>query len=319
MEALKFYLNTDLGLVSKSILDREVIGFVKFANLYIGKFVHDRMRHNVFHNMVSHFEKFEEVLNVKLNCDNIGKEMLDRFTGYLRHEKRLADSTAGTIIRCAKLILRKCSEYGYAYNPSYTESRFHEGEIFAVALEKREIACLYYARNCGFTKRQEEVKDLFVLQCQTGLRFSDLMRLSKEHIIGNTIHIVSKKTRVKVCIPMNKYVREIFGKYNLLLPSAPTIQSYNKIVKEICRKAGLTDVVTYEIDRGGELVPESKRLYELVSSHTARRSYITNMLRDRMSPTAIMKSTGHKKLDTLSRYDRMSQEETVLVLSTASI
>ena len=321
MEALKFYLSPEYGdgLASKTLAGRERIDFVRFAKLYMEKYVMDRMRRNVIRNAVEHFTGYQEKMGVRLYSHEMSKELLECFADYLVKETTLANSTIGAILRIVKFLLRKCNEYGYAYNPSYMDAKFREGEVFAIALEKREIARLYYAENCGLTKRQKEIRDLFVLECQTGFRYSDLRRLKKEHIINNTIQITMKKTRRKACVPLDKYVREIFEKYGFALPKAPTIQSFNKMIKEICRKAGLTRVVAYETDKGGELVTVSERLYKLVSTHTGRRSFVTNMLRDGVQETAVMKCTGHQSMSSFARYNKISPEENAIALSARTI
>ena len=112
-----------------------------------------------------------------------------------------------------KSMIKKAGTYGYAIDPTYDEYVDIEDEdIFSVYLSLNEITRIYYF--LGLTKKQEKIRDLFVVGCLTALRFSDYSTLTTQNFNNDFIIKITKKTNKKVIIPIHDYVREIYKKYN---------------------------------------------------------------------------------------------------------
>ena len=277
--------------------------FIQFAVLFIN--LKKQGRHfAAFNNVLEHFLQFQEHIGRSLSTKEVGKEEIDGFVDYLHIEKGLKISTIQAVIIKLKYLLGKAYLNGWAVDDSYTDAKVRENDTTQIYLKEKEVARLYYYE--GLTKKQEEIRDLFIVGCMTGQRYSDYSRLSKDNIVGDNIHVLQKKTRNKAVIPMTDYVREIFEKYSGELPKARCIQYFNKALKVICKKAGLTELVIYEEDQGGDIVMVKKPQYEMISSHTARRTFATNMVRNNVSTSKIRKCTGHKSSACFDRYDRMT-------------
>lgn len=176
-----------------------------------------------------------------------------------------------------------------------------------------EITRIYYYE---FKKDNYKiVRDYFVIGCLTALRYSDYSRLGPENFVDRNIAIKTKKTKKPVVVPMHPFVREILQKYNNVLPKAFSIQYFNKTIKEVCRKVGITDLVAYERHKGLNMISIVKPKCDLISSHTARRSAATNMFLAGISTLRIMKITGHNSEQIFMKYIRVSNEENALTLS----
>lgn len=253
---------------------------------------------------MEHFTDYQEYVGRSYSTKEVGKEEIDGFVEYLHTEKELKTSTIQAIVIKLKYLLGKAYLNGWAVDDSYTDAKVREEISTQIYLKEKEVARLYYYE--GLTKKQEEIRDLFIVGCMTGQRYSDYSRLSRDNIVGDNIHVLQKKTRNKAVIPMTDYVREIFNKYDGALPKARCIQYFNKALKVICQKAGLTDMVVYEEDVAGEIMMVKKPQYEMISSHTARRTFATNMVRNNVSTSKIRKCTGHKSSACFDRYDRMT-------------
>lgn len=280
--------------------------FIQFGVIYIN--LKKKGRHfNAFHNLLEHFLSYQESIGRSFSTKDIGKEEIDGFVEYLYVEKGLKTSTIQAIVIKLKYLLGKAYLNGWAVDDSYTDAKVRENESTHIYLKEKEIARLYYYD--GLTKKQEEIRDLFIVGCMTGQRYSDYSRISMDNIKGDNIFILQKKTKNKAFVPVTDYVREIFAKYDGSLPDARCIQYFNKTIKLICRKAGLTDLITYEEDQGGQIVMVKKEKCDMVSSHTARRTFITNTIRDKVPENMIMKLTGHKSSACFSRYNRLTLED----------
>lgn len=149
----------------------------------------------------------------------------------------------------------------------------------------------------------------------TGQRYSDYSRLSSDNIKGDHIHIVQKKTKNKAVVPLTEYVKEIFAKYGGKMPRARCIQYFDKAIKGVCKKIGIDEIIVYEEERAGEIVVVKRPKYEMISSHTARRTFITNMNKNNVPSAKTRKCTGHKSTACFDRYDRMTLEENAKSLS----
>ena len=126
----------------------------------------------------------------------------------------------------------------------------------------------------------------------------------------------TKKTNVTVKVPMHDYVREIIAKYGGNIPNGLCIQYFNKYLKLIMREIGLTDKITYSYTVGGKIKTVTKEKWELICSHTARRSAATNLyLTGRMKTLEIMRLTGHKTEQNFFRYIRLTNDDTARSIS----
>lgn len=314
MEALKLEFSEYCGmsLQSEYFHNLPSMNFMEFGILFINK--KKRGKHfGLFKNMLQHFSVFQESMDTSFNTNDIGKEEMDRFVDYLLIEKKLKTSTVKAMIMRLKYLLEKAYLNGWAIDDSYSDAKVKEVDSTFIYLKEKEVARIYYYG--GLTKKQEEIRDIFIIGCMTGQRYSDYSRITRDNIVGDNIHILQKKTRNKAVIPLTDYVREIFDKYNCILPRPRCIQCFNKSIKQICRKIGLTELVIFEQEIGGEIVTVKKPKYEMISSHTARRTFATNMIRYGVTGSKIRKCTGHKSTACFDRYDRMTLVDNARSLS----
>ncbi|GAB3024532.1 hypothetical protein GCM10027051_31500 [Niabella terrae] len=153
------------------------------------------------------------------------------------------------------------------------------------------------------TGTEEIIKDRFRIGYRTGLRFSEYSRLSEAHLKGQLINILTKKRNRQVVIPMHPEVQSIFDRWGGELPATPSIQWCNQILKKLAAKAGIRERVSVERkmeDGTVRLVQQPK--FELVKTHTARRSFATNAYIAGIPARNIMLITGHKTEDSFFRY-----------------
>ena len=215
-------------------------------------------------------------------------------------------------------MIRKASQYNYAVDATYDAIDMRTEPTFAVFLSMNEITRIYYYKfeNQDKRKAKERIRDLFVVGCLTALRYSDYSTLTADNLQNGYIVKRTKKTNVDVKVPAHDYVKEIFAKYNVQIPSGLCIQYFNKYLKLIMREIGLNDKITFSYTEGGELKTVTREKWELISSHTARRSAATNMyLTGRMKTLEIMKLTGHRSEQNFFRYIRLTNDDTARSIS----
>ena len=289
--------------------------FFEFVREYLDKSHRSDRYKKMYLNTLDHVISFSLKYNLKdVLTDSIGMEFSENFVHYLKSDRGLMQNTVKGHVERMHAMLHKAMLYGYPVDNTYKEVTVEDEEVGAVFLSMTEITRIYYFDR--LTRFQEEVRDHFVMGCMTGLRYSDYSRLNESNFYSDTnmIRIKTKKTGVVVSVPMHKFVREILRKYDYKLPKPRCIQYFNRCVKDICKKVGLTDPILWERTVGTEVVRKEMQKWEMISSHTARRSFATNMFLQNIPTYRIMLITGHKSESSFFKYIRVTREENAATL-----
>lgn len=316
MEAIRLPIRT-MSLSKPRHYDYEK-HFIEFVRDYLTKCHRTDRYKKMYKNTIDHVVNFCRINGINLNdvyTYSIGMEFCENFVYYLKSEVKLMQNTVKGHLERLQAMLQKSMLYGFCVDNSYKEVTVPEEEVGAVFLSMTEITRIYYFDR--LTKFQSEVRDYFIIGCMTGLRYSDYSRLNETNFCKdmNQIRIKTKKTGVVVSVPMHKFIREILKKYDYSLPNPRCIQYFNRCIKEICKKVGLTESILWERTVGTEVIRKKIPKWELVSSHTARRSFATNMFLQNIPTYRIMLITGHKSESSFFKYIRVTREENAAVLA----
>lgn len=189
----------------------------------------------------------------------------------------------------------------------------------AIYLNESELSQLF---QFDFSENQRlcRVRDLFLIGCYTGLRFSDFTELKpgnfKKGPNGKEyIEMFTQKTGAKVAIPVKSELREIMSRYGYQLPKPISNQKFNEYLKEIGRLTGLDEPTLLTRFQNGKRIDETFPKYELVTSHTARRSFASNAYKAGVPVKYIMTVTGHKTEREFYKYVRIRPDEHALLVS----
>lgn len=142
---------------------------------------------------------------------------------------------------------------------------------------------------------QKYVKRIFMIQCLTGARVSDAEKMTMENISNNVLTYVSIKTKVKTSIPVHRLLPDYLSDKTY---KRVFLDEYNEIVRKICKKCNINESIT--VFRRGKATTEQK--YKFVSSHTARRSFATNLFLRGADILTISKLMGHTSVNNTQRY-----------------
>lgn len=271
----------------------------------------------VYDAIIKHIDCFSREYDCDIYTNSVTEEFLDDFIIYLEEQNLRHNTIVGYVEKIQSLI-RRASQYNYAVDSTYDDIDLRTEPTNAVFLSMNEITRIYYYKFVKQDKRKakERIRDLFVIGCLTALRYSDYSTLASDNLQGGYIVKRTKKTNIDVKVPAHDYVLEIFKKYNGFIPHGLCIQYFNKYLKIIMEEIGLNDPVTFSFTKGGKLVTVTRKKWELISSHTARRSAATNMyLTGRMRTLEIMKLTGHKTEQNFFRYIRLTGDDTARSIS----
>jgi site-specific recombinase XerD len=180
-----------------------------------------------------------------------------------------------------------------------------EVEPFKIALKMPEVETLINL-DLSTNPKLDRVRDLFILGIMTGQRWSDIPKLLvKDNISENHIHIYQKKTSSRVAIPIFPRLRErmemMFKKYPKGMAEISN-QKFNDYVKDLGKLAGFDRIHTWVTKTGTKVKEHSDFRYNLLSSHSMRRSFCTLSLKQNIPAKTIMEVTGHRKYTQFAAY-----------------
>ena len=262
---------------------------------------------------VNDLKTFEKYIRRRIDWEAIDMKFYDAYMDYQYNVKGNSQNLFGKRIKTLKTFLNDAYERGINKHLMYKGFKVLQKETDAIYLTEDEIDKIYKLDLID-NKRLEKVRDLFIIECNTGVRFEDLMHIEKENILEDSIKIKIRKTGEVLHTLLLPITRKLLKKYNYQLPKISNT-NYNKYIKEIGQLAGLTDSITINTYKSGKAVSLKKKKYELISSHTSRRSFATNSYKRGLSPILIMSIIGHKKESTFLKYIRITNEEAVKIIS----
>jgi len=277
--------------------------FIKAKRTLVGK--QTIYKYNQLKNVLQAFEKKH---GQKLSFNSFNKLFYDKFLAFLIDDRKMINATAYKTISFLKTFLGWAYERKLTTNTDfkYFKGKSYENEV--VYLTEEELMNLY---NLKIKEdRLSKVRDTFLFQCFTGQRYSDILALKKEDIKNGTWHIRQQKTKSIIQIPLNNYALSILSKYPDYRLPVISNQKINKYLKELCILAEIDEPVTLVKFRGNKRIEENKKKYEVIGTHTARRTFITLSLRKGMQPEVIMKITGHKSYRMFQKYLKIADDHT---------
>lgn len=254
----------------------------------------------------------DKMLKEELDFDNIGKGFYGDFQKYCYQVENKAINTFGNHIKNLKVFMNEANDSGFTSNIGHKHSDFKKTEETSdgIYLNDSELETIYKL-DLSENPRLDRIRDLFIIGCQTGLRYSDLSQLNERNITGGGTRLTVRtvKTGERVVIPLHWQVTAILQKWNGIPPRSISNQKMNVYLKELGQKAELNEIVTHSITRGGMKVETSFKKWELITVHTARRSFATNMYLSDVPPISIMKITGHRTERSFLKYIKITPEQ----------
>lgn len=232
-----------------------------------------------------------------------------KFLDFLNN-KGYNNSTIQKKLKQLKTILKRLNDAGYKTPQDFTRfnPKIKSIDKKIIFLTKDELLHIY---NIDLDGSQSETRDIFCFCAFTGLRISDAFALQWTNIQDDCITIVTRKTSTPIVIELNNYAKEILKrqtKTKLNIFNIQTMPTYHNNIKQIAKACQIDTPITSEYYSGGQRVTETRPKYELIKSHTARRTFICLALSMGISPNVVMKWTGHKNYESMKPYIDITDE-----------
>ena len=240
----------------------------------------------------STFEKFGAVKNhlknfrSELSFEFFDEEGLTEYVQYLREVREMRNSTIGKQLSFLKWFLRWSFKQGMHSNNAYDafKPKLKDTQKRIIFLTWEELNRLREFKIPPTKQALERVRDVFLFQCFTGLRYSDVSNLRRSDIKGDHIEVTTVKTSDSLIIELNDHSKAILEKYkdvefenDKALPVI-TNQKMNDYLKELAELAEINEPVRQTYYKGNERIDEVTPKYALLGTHAGRRTFICNAL-----------------------------------------
>jgi integrase len=264
-----------------------------------------------FRTTKDHFINFQNLIKRKFLLTDINQDLHDEFSKYLIEVLDLSLNSHSKYIMCFSQLVKYAVKKKLIPSNILNEMEFNtkREETDNIYLNEQEIELMMNLKEFK-SKMEEEVRDIFVLGCYTGLRFSNYSHLNLDYINDGILTTVQQKTKQKVTIPIHPNVKMVINKYYGVLPPCPTNQEFNRTLKDLGERIPELKVpFTKQITRGRKKVEEETMKWEKLMTHTARRSFCTNMYLLGIPVLTIMSVSGHRTEKSFRAYIKATGEE----------
>ncbi len=262
----------------------------------------------------------------ELTYEKINKKFYYDFLDWT-YSQEYSTSYVGTQIKILKSMMEASFDLGYNNNRECNKKYFKKpsAESDNIYLDQNELKVIHQKLlidhrtiilNNGVKlsgDKLERAKDIFLISSFTGLRIGDAKRLKKDNIFilrgKKYFQVHSQKTLKPLSIPIHPIIQEILNKRDGELPEGMPDQHINYALKEIGQIAGIDGEVEKKTTKGGHPRVERFKKYELICTHTGRRSFCTNAYRAGVVAQDIMTISGHSTERSFMLYLKLGESQ----------
>ena len=279
---------------------------------------------SVYKSLKNHLQNFQIEKRKIITFNDMDYSFFKELENFLinvrsqRTPNGLGNITIAKQLSTLKTFLNYARMHGIEVQNKYKDFKIKKESLEVIALSNDEFETLY-SFDLSNNKKLDQVRDVFCFSCATGLRYSDLAQLKREHIKKDEIRLTVTKTKQKLSIPLNPFSHAILEKYSSMARPLPIIsnQKMNDYIKELCKLVEINDIIQIVRFRGTKREEISYPKHELISVHTGRKTFCTLSLEKGMSAEEVMKISGHKDYSSFKRYINITEQRSKVVMGKA--
>jgi integrase len=316
-ELLKSYLDKLLNKNTIEITSEKNISFIEFAY----EVLENKKKRITIETYKSYrqtlikLEMYSKVNKTPITFNSFDKKFVNLFSTFLEEYYDHQQNSLSKHFKNLKTYLIEAVNRGLISNSNFIIKDFcyPTEETTAIYLTEKELQKMFDA-DLSQNRTMELARDIFLIGCYIGQRVSDYNGLTENDIITlkgvKYFKIRQSKTKTDVLCPITKEISEIMRlRHNNLPPNKLNEPDINENIKELGKSLGFTKKIKCEFTKGGKKVIEMIPKHDLIMTHTARRSFCTNMYLKKMPVFDIMLFSGHKTEKEFYKYIRIKGEE----------
>ncbi len=259
---------------------------------------------------VNYLKKFQETTKHTLSLETMDSTFYDKFVAYAFGLGLGAKTnTVGNKIKTITAFLNWCVGRGIEVNPEFKKFKRLSEDSVQVALTMEELELIHEAE-ITTDDRLSGIRDIFLLLCYTGLRYSDVVKLRPVNLKDDMLIVNTVKTSDNLKLPLMPQAREILKRCPANGFAAPVNKQANKLIRQLCELAGIDEPTLMVEHRGPTRIERVVPKYDLITTHTGRRTFVTLSLEKGVRPEVLMRITGHKDMRTMKKYIKLTEKVT---------
>ena len=304
-------------------------GFLDYCKKHVAQIVRSKNTLKRYTTTLNKLAEFEKDTSTRITFDIMNMDLYNRMQSYF-YSQGMSVNYFGDIIKNIKIFFHAAREAGvhdYDLPRKFREVSEDSDSVYLstdeltklnnlvinedLILDHYDLKVLNVKGNMQrLIDSLQDCRDRFLIGAYTAMRFSDYSHLTGLKHTDSVISRKSEKTGIVTVIPMHPVIREILRRRGDKIPRPVSNQKMNKQLKKLCEIAGIEDPVEVTITKGGVKKRTTYKKYELITTHTARRSGCTNMYLSGIDPLSIMVFSGHRTMKSFMKYIKASPVET---------
>lgn len=284
---------------TSKIIEKKTVGHHEIVLKRFERFV------NYKHWVASSFSMFDKHFESEMEQWMLGVE------GY-------SANTVAATFSVMKIWLKQAEEENLITDKSFHNWKSKGADVQHIYLNEAELKAIYELNFDEIIKlhpnaKYEETRDIFIIAANIGLRYGDLSSLNRANwdLENRTVQVHTHKTGATVKVPLSTVVIELYNKYKGHFPQPREKGKFNTQLQKIGELAGINQTIFIKKNIGGKIVIEEKKKFQLISSHTARRSFATNLYLKSKNARLVMNFTGHTTEENFRKYICVEKNEYV--------
>ncbi len=263
-----------------------------------------------FKTLLNILNDFQTAAKYKIEFATLNLLFKDKFFNYLVETKKNSQNTIAKYFDLLRTFLLWATERKINDNLEFKKFKVKTVPTDIVYLTEIELDRLY---NYDFSNalKFDRVRDVFCFLCFTGQRWGDVESFKFSDVRNTEWYLAAaEKTMQFNKIPLQDRALAIIDKYQKQgLSKLPTISNAktNDYLKDVCKIVGINDIMTYIEFVGSERIETTYKKYELIGTHTGRRSFVTLSLEKGMRAETLMQITGHKDWKSFKKYIKITE------------
>jgi len=257
----------------------------------------------IYRRTLGALQEFSKARHYPLEYESINQEFYQTFFAWASNDCGLVDASISNFIKVLKTFLKWSRKRGHHSTTEYESFYGDKRTVERIALSVDDLRIIRDL-DLSDSKRLSRVRDHFLLQSYTGLRYGDLVKLEPHHFDdkAGVIRLTTTKTDTPCIIPITKPLSLLLERYPSRLFEFPSQVKQNLYIKELGVRAGFTQQTTVSHYRSGKRVEEVKTKSELITTHVARRTFVSTSIRFGVPESVISVVTGHSAKGTLQQH-----------------
>ncbi len=306
--------NTPNRKTNKSVKNE----FIKMADQYIQQLANSgHYKDSTLISKRKSLNLFKEIFDyykIEVSIDDLTLEHWDKIQDYCTNIKKLENSTINGHRKEIRAWMNHFIKYEITSNTFHNKiSKLKAPDKKFAVLTSEEIEDIKYLKIDD--EETERYRKIMLFHLATGLRVEDLRTLRKENfdLSKKIIHLYLEKNNSHVTIPLPDYIVDYCKSGDIQFRRFPA-QTYNIMIKKICKMAGIESKFEHVKYIGAKKIRTYPPKYEELSSHSLRRTMITQNLLKGVPAELLMKITGHTDMKSFKKYLQFTETDALKAL-----